>query len=112
MAKKRGSKRGEGKEKSLKKKIGAGFGSVRYRFGKWRFFAGWFARHTKQVLGLSTPEAEGIRVGASVKTGQVSIQVLMMDGPDVTVAMNKAGARQIIDELTKAINMVTFKGVK
>jgi len=52
----------------------------------------------------------GVRVGASVENAQVSIQVLMKYGNHVTVGMNIDAARQIINELNKAISMVSFKG--
>jgi len=68
----------------------------------WTDVNGWFGNYTKEPIG--------IRIGASVTNAQISVNVLMENGSDVTVAMNVEGARQIISELNKAIDMVRFKG--
>jgi len=96
-------------QKAKKEGKGLGFGQVKYKFGKLKFFAQWFWRHTKKSLGLHNPEVEGIMVGASVSTGNISLKVVREDA-DVVIAMNVGGARHLIDELNKAISMVKFKG--
>jgi len=103
MAKKKGSKKVDEGNKSIK------FGRVKRRFEKWAFFAGWAWRHTKKSLGLHNPEPTGFMVGASVETAQVSLKVVREDA-DIVVAMDIGGAKHLVSELNKAINMVKFRG--
>jgi len=103
MAKGKKSKKASEGAKSI------GFGKVKRRFEKWAFFGNWALRHTKKALGLHNPMPEGFMVGASVATSQVSLKVVR-DDADIVVAMDVGGARHLVSELNKAINMVKYRG--
>ncbi len=99
------------KEQRAKVKKGIGFNTVKTPIRKKLSVMWWmFWTDLRAKFGSHKNEAVGIRIGASVQDAQISIQVVMKYGNDVTVAMNRDAAKQIINELHKAIDMVKYRG--
>lgn len=93
------------KLREITRKVRNAFFGVCYRV---KLFFRLMKNHTLNALGLGKKEIEGVQVGMSVATSQVSIRVCYANGMEDNLVFTADSATELGEELINTAKIVTL----